>query len=250
MERDGEDRHRKNAAGTGKLPFNSGVTYANMVRRLPLSNQAQDRNGDLQRQQQQPQCLEFNSCRATLEWLEGSFIRFLKVPCPFVTLRVGMQKEGFSDCEVHSIGRKTVLLTATKYAKMDQNVTEKGMVNVDKEPIKVVDWMGGVELSLRGKANIASSPSISISIVPDSFGQDITDDHIPSSISPPQVAIHNSKCKLDRQVMIADTENEDRDNDESGSVHVGNAYLPQEVMGLIASSGKLKRQNGGRGHRV
>ncbi|GAB4831992.1 hypothetical protein Ancab_006009 [Ancistrocladus abbreviatus] len=169
-----------------------------------------------------------------------------------------MQKEGISDYEVRSIGRKTILLTATGTAKMDQIVTEKGMVfakwrwgkliaidretsqrkrfdlahfaiqtqtseaihlkvciKVDEdvffvtlaeEPVQVADWTGGFEPGLRGNANIASSPSISIGIVPDSFGQDITGDHIPGSGSPPQVDVHNSKCKLEKLVMIADTE--------------------------------------------
>ncbi|GAB4836999.1 hypothetical protein Ancab_001914, partial [Ancistrocladus abbreviatus] len=61
-----------------------------------------------------------------MEWLKGSFTGFLKFPCPLVTLREGMQKEGISDCEVRSIKRKIVLLTATRIAKMDQIVTKKG----------------------------------------------------------------------------------------------------------------------------
>ncbi|GAB4829203.1 hypothetical protein Ancab_018868 [Ancistrocladus abbreviatus] len=179
------------------------------------------------------------------------FYWVLKVPRPLVTLWVGMQKEGFSDCEERSIGRKIVLLTVIGNAKMDRIVIEKRMVfakwfrklrpwskqdtgisrevwltcadvihlnvcikvdedvffvTVDEEPVEVADWTGGFELGLGGNANIASSPSISISIVPDSFGQDITGNHIPGLISPPQVVVHNSKCKLERQVMIANIE--------------------------------------------
>ncbi|GAB4845724.1 hypothetical protein Ancab_039127, partial [Ancistrocladus abbreviatus] len=82
--------------------------------------------------------------------------------------------------------------------------------------------------------------------VPDSLGQDIIGDHILGSGFPPQVDVHNSNCKLEKQVMIAAIDRGDRDNDESDR----NANLPQEVMGLIESSGKLKRHNGGRGQRV
>ncbi|GAB4857255.1 hypothetical protein Ancab_015161, partial [Ancistrocladus abbreviatus] len=69
-------------------------------------------------------------------------------------------------------------------------------------------------------------------IVPDAFGQDITSDHIPGSNLQPQVAVHNSKCNPEKQVMIANTDREDRDNDESESVHVGTAELPPRSDGF------------------
>ncbi|GAB4859864.1 hypothetical protein Ancab_011345, partial [Ancistrocladus abbreviatus] len=50
-EKEGEDRYYKGEAGNGNLPFNLGVSYADMVRHLPRSKQYQGRNDDVQMQQ-------------------------------------------------------------------------------------------------------------------------------------------------------------------------------------------------------
>ncbi|GAB4843815.1 hypothetical protein Ancab_013777, partial [Ancistrocladus abbreviatus] len=128
MEKEGEDRYYKSEAGNGNLPFNSGVSYVDMVRCLPRSKQFQGRNDNVQMQQQQPQCLEV--------------------------------------C-----------------IKVDEDVF---FVTVAKESVDVADRMGGFEPVRGGYDNIASPPSLSINIVPDSFGQDIAGDHIPGSVLPLQ----------------------------------------------------------------
>ncbi|GAB4829957.1 hypothetical protein Ancab_019603 [Ancistrocladus abbreviatus] len=273
-----------------------------MFRLLPRSKQVQVRNGNVQMQEQQLQCMEFKPCKVNLEWLHGSFTGFLKFPCPIGTLQLEMQKEGISDCVVRSIGRMTVLLSATGTAVMDRIVTEKRnvfakwrwgklididrdtsqrksfalahfaiqtqmlevihtkvcikveedefLVTVAKETVDVAYRMGGFEIGTGGNANTASSPSLSISIVPDSFGQASSGDHILGANLPPQTVVHDSNRKLEKEVMIADTDREDRDNDESVSVQVGTTELPKEVTGMIVSSGKLEKHNGGRRYRA
>ncbi|GAB4829335.1 hypothetical protein Ancab_019004 [Ancistrocladus abbreviatus] len=111
--------------------------------------------------------------------------------------------------------------------KVDEDVF---FVTVARESVDVADRMGGFELVRGGYDNTASPPSFSISVVPDSFCQDIVGDQIPGPVLPSQGAVHNSKCNAEKQVMIADTDREDRDNDESESEKVGTAELSQEVM--------------------
>ncbi|GAB4859863.1 hypothetical protein Ancab_011344 [Ancistrocladus abbreviatus] len=98
--------------------------------------------------------------------------------------------------------------------KVDEDVF---FVTVVEESVDVADKMGGFKLVRGGYDNTTSPPSFSINV---------------------------------KQVMIAATDREDRDNDESESVNVRIAELAQEVMGTINGGGKLKKHNVGRGQRV
>ncbi|GAB4840803.1 hypothetical protein Ancab_021564 [Ancistrocladus abbreviatus] len=99
---EGEGRPFKSEAGTGNLPLTLGVSYADMVRHLPRPIQAQER--------------------------KGSFTTFLKAPVSLAMLREGLHKEGISDCEVRSLGTKTVLLITIDNGQMDKIVTDNEMV--------------------------------------------------------------------------------------------------------------------------
>ncbi|GAB4849772.1 hypothetical protein Ancab_004568, partial [Ancistrocladus abbreviatus] len=151
-----------------------------------------------------------------------------------------MQKEGISDCVVRSIGRMTVLLTATGTAKLDR-MTQLLEVIHSQVCIKVEEdeFLVTVVEETMDDANRMGS-----------FKIDNTGDHTSRVGLPPQAVVHNSQCKLEKEVMIVDTNGEDRDNDESVSVQVGIAELPHEVMGTIVGSGKLEKHNGGRRHRA
>ncbi|GAB4843802.1 hypothetical protein Ancab_013767 [Ancistrocladus abbreviatus] len=162
MEKEGADGYYKSEVGNGNLPFNSGVSYADMVRRLPQSKQFQGRNGDVQMQQQQSQCLE-----------------------------EGRQKEGISECETQVLD----VIHTKVCIKVDEDVF---FVIVAEESVDVADRIGGFEPVRGGNDNTASPPSLSINIVPDSFGQDIAGDHILGSVLPPQVAVHISKCNAEK----------------------------------------------------
>ncbi|GAB4844378.1 hypothetical protein Ancab_037742 [Ancistrocladus abbreviatus] len=129
-------------------------------------------------------------------------------------LQEGVQKEGNSECEI--------LLTRF----------------LGFEPAR-----GGYDYN-------TSPPSFSISVVLDSFDQDTAGDQLPAPVLPSQASVHNSKCNAEKQVIIAATSKEERDNDEIELEKVGIVELSQEVMGMINGGGKLKKHNVVRGKRV
>ncbi|GAB4849752.1 hypothetical protein Ancab_004548, partial [Ancistrocladus abbreviatus] len=120
---EGEGRKFKHATGIAKFE----ASYVDMVRRLPRSSQAQEREGHSQRWQQQYQDLEFSSREIDLNWLEGSFTGFLKAYIFLTMLREGFQKEGIIDCEVRPLGQRIVLLTAIENGSLDKIVKDKEM---------------------------------------------------------------------------------------------------------------------------
>ncbi|GAB4850828.1 hypothetical protein Ancab_030127 [Ancistrocladus abbreviatus] len=151
-----------------------------------------------------------------------------------------VEKYGLNVLAFHYMSGATSFYFSCKETQMLEVIHTKGCIKVEedeflvtvaKETVDVADRMGG-------NANTASSPSFSISIVPNSFGQANAGDHIPGADLPPQMVVHDSNRKLENKVMIADTDREDKDNDESVSIQVGTAELPQEGCTNPNSSGR------------
>ncbi|GAB4853297.1 hypothetical protein Ancab_017480 [Ancistrocladus abbreviatus] len=175
MEKEGEERPKKNETRGGKLPINSGLSHADMVRRLPRSKQVQVQDGEFHWFSEVSMSYGNTAARDAKEGMDDSIIDS------------NWNCKNGSDCDrkQERFRQMTQMLEVIQMKVCIKVEEDEFLVTVAEETVGSADKMGDFERDTGGNANTDSSPSLLLSIVPDSFGQANVGDHIPGADLPP-----------------------------------------------------------------